>query len=238
MNQQNTRFDLPAVNEYGFYRIPWGLRKREVSRVLLSGGVNEPCTLQMIRRLAGQGDVISGGAFIGDFLPPIGEALAEDAILHSFEPNPEAFAAAQSVIALNKLSKVRLHPVAVGARQDVLPLQISRPGGARLGGMSRIVDRPIEGTTLDVPVKRLDDLVPADRAVSVLQLDIEGYEWPAILGAQRIIHDSAPVIIVETLKTSEVQVSDELLADTFPDLGYTLMGEMERNTFFAPRADI
>ncbi len=232
MNTQATHFDLHAVNEYGFYCIPWALRKREVSRVLLNGGVNEPRTLHLIRRMVGTGDVISGGAFVGDFLPPIAGALAEGAQVHSFEPNPQAFKAALRTIGLNKLVNVNLHPVAVGAHDAVMPLQVSRRNGKPLGGMSRLVDSTASGLTVDVPVRRLDDVVTPDRAVSVIQLDVEGFEWPALLGAQRIVTEHRPVLIAETLSSSDQTVTEDRLADAFPGLGYTLMGTMERNAIF------
>ncbi|WP_390915361.1 hypothetical protein [Pseudosulfitobacter sp. SM2401] len=34
---------------------------------------------------------------------------------------------------------------------------------------------------------RLDDIVPMDRKVSILQLDVEGHERAALLGARGII---------------------------------------------------
>lgn len=229
-----------AVNEYGFYVIPDCFKDREVAKTLLKGAVNEPRTLNLMRRLVGRGDIVSGGAFIGDFLPPLVAALADDAFLHSFEPNPPAFDAANAVIALNSLQGVNLHAVAVGEAEGVLPLQVAAKNGRPLGGMSKIVQDAIKGQTIDVPVKRIDDLVPKNRRVSIIQLDIEGFEWQALLGAKGIIERDRPIIILETLLKSDTQVTAQMLHDIFPDAGYELMGIMERNSFFTStvKADI
>ncbi|MEX0286353.1 MAG: FkbM family methyltransferase [Paracoccaceae bacterium] len=225
---------LTAVNRFGVYCIPEQFKDREVSRLLLAAKVNEPRTLELIRNYARQHDVISGGAFVGDFLPAISTALAEGAVLHSFEPNPPSFQAAQATIALNRLTNVHLHPTAVGAKADTLPLQVARPNGAELGGMSTIVESPTAGRTIDVPVVPLDDLVDPDRSVSVLHLDVEGYEWQALEGAARVISQNAPLLVLEAT-TSRPSAEDEAwLNERHPDLGYRLMGRMERNAIYVP----
>ena len=223
-----------AVNAYGFYCIPDEFRHREVCKTLLGGKINEPRTLSLVQRFAGAGDVVSGGAFIGDFLPALARALDPKAKLHSFEPNPAAYTAASTTVAINRLNNVTLHPVAVGAEDASLPLQIKGKAGDTMGGLSSIVGEHIDGQTIEVPVKTIDEFVGKGRTVSVIQLDIEGFEWPALQGAQKIIKKDAPVIIVETLKTSDVRVSEEILAETFPDAGYKQAGVMERNTFYVP----
>ena len=78
----------------------------------------------------------------------------------------------------------------------------------------------------------LDDLVDPSRMVSVLQLDVEGFEWPALLGARRIIEQNRPTIIVEALDETPNAVTEAVLSQAFPDLGYRCVGQMERNRFF------
>ena len=98
-----------AVNAFGFYCVPEIYKTREVCRILTAGDANEPRTVSIIRRFCGTGDVVSGGAFVGDLLPAIADGLADGARLHSFEPNPVSFAAARYTLALNALQNVALH---------------------------------------------------------------------------------------------------------------------------------
>ncbi len=223
-----------AVNEYGFYSVPKPYSKREVPQVLLSGAVYEPSTLRLRQRLAGGGDIISGGAFIGDFFPALSRALARGARLHSFEPNPVSLAAAQETIALNGLNNVALHPLAVGETPGTLPLQIRKPHGAAMGARAKLTDAPAEGTSIDVEIATLDDLVPGDRKVTLLHLDIEGHEWPALLGTRRIITDHAPTLIVEAAKPHVQRGYLRKLGESYPEQGYVFAGSMERNAFFRP----
>lgn len=235
MPKQDLPFDY-AVNRFGFYCVPEAFQHTEVAKKLRKGEVNEPRTLELISRMVGEGDVISGGSFIGDFLPPLSSFLVPGARVHSFEPNPDAYDAAQQVIALNKLDNVELHPVAVGKEEAVLPFQNMRRSGKAMGGLSKIVEEHIEGQTVEVPVTRLDDLIDPSRKISVLQLDIEGQEWPALQGAQGIITRNMPMIVVESLETTEARVDEGKLAELAPDAGYKFMGKMERNSFFLPLA--
>jgi FkbM family methyltransferase len=221
-----------AVNAFGFYCVPEIYKTREVCRILTAGDANEPRTVSIIRRFCGTGDVVSGGAFVGDLLPAIADGLADGARLHSFEPNPVSFAAARYTLALNALQNVALHNVAVGKESAVFPLQINHSNGSALGGMSKIVPTRLKGRTTDVPVMPLDDLVDPSRMVSVLQLDVEGFEWPALLGARRIIEQNRPTIIVEALDETPNAVTEAVLSQAFPDLGYRCVGQMERNRFF------
>lgn len=226
---------LRAVNKYGFYCIPEQYRKRELCQVLLRGDVYEPNTIDLLRRYAQDGDIVSGGCFIGDFLPALSEAAGSRQI-HSFEPNPESFNAAMATIDLNGLKNVRLHPVAVGEKADTLNLKVNFAKGDAMGAMAKIVDEAAEGQTIEVAVTPLDDLVPKTRKVSVLHLDIEGHEWPAVMGAQKLIEKHAPLIVLEVGKDWKRRAYQEQLDQAFPDMKYQFAGSMERNAFFMASA--
>ncbi|SDH36732.1 FkbM family methyltransferase [Alloyangia pacifica] len=224
-----------CVNEHGFYCVPEAYAAREIPKVLAQGGVYEPSTLNLMRRSARGGDIVSGGAFIGDFLPALSRALAPGARLHSFEPNPLSHAAAQETIALNALDNVDLAPVAVGAEPGELLLQVARPGGDTSAARARIVETADAGETLPVVVTSLDALVPAGREVSILHLDIEGHEQPALMGATRLIADNAPMIVLEAARAWRQRQYAQFLTEQFPKLGYRLCGTMERNAFYLPQ---
>ena len=224
-----------SVNEYGFYCVPADYVKREIPKILANGEVYEPNTLRLMQRRTGGGDIVTGGAFIGDFLPALSRALSPGAQIFSFEPNPLSFSAACETIALNDLANVTLAPVAVGETPGTLQLQLARPGGDPMAARARIVAPEAEGDTLPVEVTTLDTLVPAGRRVSILHLDVEGHERPALLGARRIVEHCAPMIVLEAGRPWQRQMYADFLAEQFPDKGYRLCGAMERNAFFLPQ---
>ncbi|WGW04550.1 FkbM family methyltransferase [Tropicibacter oceani] len=220
------------VNEYGFYCVPDEYAKREIPKILAHGGVYEPNTLKLMRRRVGDGDIVTGGAFIGDFFPALGSALAPGARLISFEPNPLSFAAAQATIALNGLTNVDLAPVAVGEAPAKLHLQLARQGGSATAARAKIVENAGDGETIEVDVVPLDTLVDKGRKVSVLHLDVEGHEKAALLGAQRIIQDCRPMIVLEADRKWMRNMYLDFLNEHFGDLGYRYCGGMERNAFY------
>ncbi len=223
-------------NEYGFYCVPLEFTGREVPELLRRGEVYEPKTLALMRRIAGDGDIVSGGGFIGDFFPALSEALAPGAILHSFEPNPISHSAALQTIAMNGLQNVSMGNVAVGAEHAVLPLRVSRGKDEAMAARAKIVEGVSDSGTIDVEVTTLDDLIDPSRNVSVLHLDIEGHELPALKGAQALIQRCKPIIILEAAKPRMRRMYATALRQMFPGLNYEMSGRIERNCVYRATA--
>lgn len=222
------------ANEYGFYCIPDEYRHRNVAQIIGSGNVYEPATLNFIRRQIGDGDLITGGAFIGDFFPALREVMAPDALMHSFEPNPMSYEAARETIRLNDLDGIRFHPVAVGEKPDTLVLQIARADGKKIAAGERIVAdmSPEDDRGIEVDVATLDSLVGADRRVTVMHLDVEGFEMLALKGASRILKDQRPLILLEAGKPWKQKACLTTLNELVPGAGYELAGVIERNAIY------
>lgn len=232
--------DIPHAilsNEYGFYCVPNEYRDRGIATLLRNGDVYEPRTLRFLRRHIGTGDVVSGGAFVGDFFPALCEVLAPKAKLHSFEPVPVSFAAAQETLRLNGLSSVALHPVAVGAEQATATIQIARPSGKKIAAGERIVSTMVADgkMAIEVDLTTIDQLVPKSRKVSLLHLDVEGFERNALAGSVRILTKNKPLVVLESGKPWKNRGFAETLNTLAPDAGYRFMGEIEKNGIFAPQ---
>lgn len=224
-----------AENDYGRYCVPQAYADREVPQLLADGKIYEPETLKLLRGMVGDGDIISGGAFIGDFFPALSGALAPGALYHTFEPSPVTHAAARHTITLNGLDNVVLHQVAVSNEPGTLPLLTARrEGGPELAAAAKIVPGETGNHVVNVEVTTLDDLIPANRKISVLHLDIEGYELQALMGAKRIIAEHKPIIVLEAAKRSMQRVYKRALRNHFPDLRYHITDVIERNAIYVP----
>lgn len=222
-----------AANAYGFYCVPDAYKKREAARELINGLVYEPGTLGLLRRLARQGgDVITGGAFVGDFSPALSEAMGKGARLHTFEPNPMSKQAVRYTLALNRLTNVAFHEVGIGAVPGQLKLQVAKEDGTPMAGTSKIVGADAMGETVDVEISTLDDLVDVSRRVSVIHLDIEGHEVAALSGAERIIQEEAPDLVLEAPKRWMQRAIEKHLREYHSDLDYTLCGSIDRNAIY------
>ncbi|KIC50354.1 FkbM family methyltransferase [Tateyamaria sp. ANG-S1] len=231
-------FDHQIVaNEYGFYCLPETYMPREVPRTLAQGSVYEPDTLKFMGRLLrGGGDVITGGAFVGDFLPALSQSLAPRARAYSFEPNPISCDAALHTLFLNRIETVSLFPCAIGDDAGTVHLQVSKADGRAMAGRSRIVADSAEGKTIEAPVRTIDALVDSARPVTLIQLDLEGHEAKALTGAANVIRASKPYVIVEADRPAKRRRIGALLAEMCPDADYVIAGMIERNAIFLPRA--
>ena len=221
-----------AVNRYGLYCVPTAFAKRKVPSILLAGGVYEPDAITFLAARAGFGDIVSGGSFIGDFFPVLSAALAPGALLHGFEPNPISHRAAQETIRLNRLTNVCLHPVGVGAKEGVFHLQVSR-GETSLAAGARVVDSP-SPDTIDIEVTTLDKLVPEDRMVSILHLDVENHEGPALEGAHALLKRCRPIVMLEADKPWKQRNFAKQLNTIVPEAGYAIAGVLDHNCIFVP----
>ncbi len=66
-----------------------------------------------------------------------------------------------------------------------------------LSGLQRREWLDTDYTEVTVPVRRLDDMVPAGQRVDFLKIDVEGAQVLVLLGARRILADHHPTIWIE-----------------------------------------
>lgn len=186
-----------AYNEHGGYCVPLAASHRIAAQQVLHGEVYEAETIRLIASECGRGDVVHAGTFFGDFLPAI--ARAASGMVWAFEPNPESRRCAAATVLLNDLENVRLIHAALGQRSGWAQLSTADERGLPRGGSSCVA----EGGDTRVPMKTIDEVVPADRRVSVLQLDVEGFERQALEGALLTIERCRPLLVLETMPDAE-----------------------------------
>ena len=173
-----------ASNKHGRYCVPKSSRSRPAAKAVLAGGVWEEKTISLMAMNCGDGDIVHAGTYFGDFLPGLSRALKSCARLWTFEPSYENFLCSQQTVALNDLTNVSLIHAGLGARSGEGSLCVSAAGEVQ-GGGSSFVQSKIPGAVYeDVQILALDDIVPPDRHVSVVQFDVEDYEQQAFKGAR------------------------------------------------------
>ncbi len=215
-----------AQNQYGLYSVPLHLGHRPAVRKVTQGKVYEPKTIAFMARNAGQGDIIHAGTFFGDFLPGVCAGMAKGRKVWAFEPNPNSYENAKETARLNKLSCIQLHNNALSDQSGEILFRTHDEDGNPLGGHSHFVDELAPGIS-KVAAVALDDVVPADREVSILQLDVEGHERNALLGARRIIEAWKPILILEEFHAGR------WLRNNFKGLEYQRVRRLHGNIVFA-----
>jgi len=211
-------------NKYGRFCVPKSSSARPAAKAIIAGRVWEQKTIRFVANNCGDGDIVHAGTFFGDFLPGLSQALKQDARLWAFEPSRENFLCAQQTVALNDLRNVTLTNAGLGARSDTGSLCTSLNGEAH-GGASRFVEQEATGEVCEAAtIVALDDVIPNDRNVSVLQLDVEEYEQQALEGALGLLKRCRPLVVLETLPKNAEWYEQNILS-----LGYREVGEVHHN---------
>jgi FkbM family methyltransferase len=221
---------LVARNEHGVYCVPRSSVHRPVAAAILEGGVWEARTLELMRTVDSAGDIIHAGAYYGDFLPALARSRGAGARVWAFEPGAENHRCTEITIALNELDNVVLTRAGLGERSGRALLAVGGRNGVSLGGSSSLIVDPARARwweNEEVPMVALDDVVPADRRVALIQLDVEGHEKEALLGARATIERSRPLIILESLPRPS------WLEEHLAPFGYRVRESIEHNTILS-----
>ena len=223
-----------SYNRYGAYCVPLSSRHRPAAAMVMSGDVYEPRTIEFMRSNCKDGDIIHAGTYFGDFLPALAEACPGR--IWAFEPNLENYRCAQITVLLNGIVNVDLRRSGLGSRRESLHLLTEDLGGLPRGGSSMFVgsDTSVQGRVELAPVVTIDESVPGDRNIAIIQLDVEGYEQPALAGALKTINRCRPVIIIEVLPESTL-LSNEWFAKNIIGQGYHMTGTIHGNAILHPR---
>jgi FkbM family methyltransferase len=154
--------------------------------------------LDLARRLLQPGDVmVDVGANVGIFTLVAAAAVGPAGEVHAFEPVPANHERLAENVALNGLSNVVLHRVAVGDEEGTttlgIPPETARASGGTMSGffVVGLTDRAIAA-----PLVRLDGpaagLPAGGRQIRLVKLDVEGFEprvlagMGALLATQRV----------------------------------------------------
>ena len=217
-----------AENEYGKYAVPASTAHRSGSRELIEGIVHEPETIKLIMRERGNGIVVHAGAFIGDFLPALS---GPDHRIFAFEPGALFFKCCQQTMQMNFPDgnhQTTLIKAGLGAEPAFdMPLLTMSTETESEGGTARILEHlgnvderfyePVEITTIDM-------ILPQHHDVSIIHLDIEGFEERALMGGINTIRTSKPMLIIEAGMNEHFD-SDFYQNVIFGELGYEDIGQ-------------
>ena len=225
---------IVAYNKYGGYCVPRSSYYRPASQKIISGDVYEPETIEFIRANCENGDVVHAGTYFGDFLPAISTGSAQDAKVWAFEPNPESFRCAKITLEINDINNVVLTNAGLGEKKDTMFIQTTDEKGASLGGGSQIISdasHTLENV-VSVQILAIDDVVPPDRNVTIIQLDVEGHEQAALTGALKTIARCLPVIILEVLPDSTL-LDSKWFSENILKMGYKKINDIHGNSIFS-----
>jgi FkbM family methyltransferase len=122
-------------------------------------------------------------------------ALSPQGHHHGFEPLPDFYAALVRKYAGN--GHVSLHEVALAAEPGETTFQhvVTNPGYS--GIRKRLYDREEQIVEIRVKRARLDDVIPRERAIRFIKVDVEGGELGVYQGGIELLRRSRPYVVFE-----------------------------------------
>lgn len=135
-----------------------------------------------------------------------------------------------------RFPQVTVHEAALADENGSAEFQHVVTNPAYSGLRQRRYDRPKERvSTINVLVRRLDDLVEPGHRIDVVKIDVEGGELGVLRGASRVLSESRPTIIFEhglgaaDFYGTKPRDVHELLTEKFAMEVFTLAGWLSRN---------
>ena len=150
---------------------------------------------------------------------------------YAFEPIPSLY----RLLVRKFGSACHVFCVALGKKKGEQNFNFVRTSPAYSGLNKRSYDRPEEDEQIRVQTDLLDHYIPASQKIKLIKLDVEGGEFDVLLGAEKTIVNSAPLILFEfgTGGAEAYNVTPGMMFAFFANLHYsiyTLRSYLARNT--------
>jgi FkbM family methyltransferase len=193
-------------------------------------GEYEPEELGFVAEQLKTGDVfIDVGANIGLYTLHAAGRVGDSGIVIAFEPVEKTFRLLENNVSLNNFSNIRVENLALSDKEK--PIEIfTENTGTNSGMASSYLEFYSDSIRVDaVSLDGYLDRNPPER-VDFIKMDIEGGEYPALLGMKKTLQRFSPMLLVEidekVLETTPYYKNDIL--SFLDDLGYEQHSYRER----------
>jgi FkbM family methyltransferase len=221
---------VTAVVEFdgALYFVPRYGAHRPVARSILRQTYVEPRLHRLVETLMARrpGSMIHAGTFFGDMLPSFSRKTA--GVVYAFEPVIENYLLARAVMDENDLRNVMLVHAGLGAGPGLARIETRGPLRHR-GGSCKVITDPATRTFRLQPITLLSIDQFAIEDLSLIQLDVEGYELPVLQGAVETIERQQPVIVIEDDRRNCSELLNEL--------GYLKVARIGRDHLYLTESD-
>jgi len=166
-------------------------------------GTYEPEVRKIFRAvLPANGAAVDIGANVGWHTLLMASLVGDGGRVLAVEPNPSVRARLQENLSLNGFSHVEVSPYAIMDSDGVVTFH-SPEAADMASGAGHVITAAAEGDpgAARIEARRLDSLVPSMglERLDLIKIDIEGFEWPALKGAEQTIARFRPHIVFEYL---------------------------------------
>lgn len=181
--------------------------------------------LEVFNLLKDDSTVIDIGANIGTVALRAAK-ICQRGHVYAFEPDPAHIKSLRANHQLNQFSNITIIPKGLG----------SKPGQALLSkleqrnaGMNRILpaEQAAQYDSTHINVATLDDEMSSinPTRIDLIKIDVEGYEFHVLMGAQKTIARYRPILVIEVIDTNLRihQLSSTDVIDLLQNWGYEIL---------------
>lgn len=147
----------------------------------------------------GEGVILDVGANIGIMTAHLSSNFPQNPIL-AIEPMPDNLYVLNQLKSKYGWKNVEIIPSAVGREEGSVTMILPNNGKTKMQGLSHVKCDEItewnEGEEVQVAMTTLDQIAEG-RKVLGIKMDVENYEYEALLGASQILTESKPVLYLE-----------------------------------------
>jgi len=153
-------------------------------RQIASLGFYELDLSRKISSLARQGGLMVDVGANAGYFTCLWAALNPRNEVYLFEPSPRNLSMVrQNISALSNPKQVQVFDHAIGKEAGVLDFDIGPEDQTGWGGLAKSAS----ARTIQVKVRRLDEVIPIDQDILVLKIDTEGADTWVLYGAEKIL---------------------------------------------------
>ena len=175
-----------------------------VGKPIRDGGY-ESHVVAVFRRFIRPGwNVIDLGANVGYFSLLAASLVGPSGSVLSIEPNPRNVRLLEASRRINNIDWLTVIQVAAGRVAGILVLNTSHSNGTTAAPFQNIDDFLASEIVACVPVS---GLVPSDKPIHFIKVDVEGAEYNALLGCQDMLRRDHPIIVSEFAPNSMPSIS-------------------------------
>lgn len=162
---------------------------------VVSGHPYEPGISAVFNRYIKPGmTVVDIGANIGALTMLLASLVGPSGLVVAVEPNPENIRLLEASRRINQFEQVLVIEAAAGRQTGILALNVSYSNGTT-GDLPESVTAVL--ASLPVPCFALDAILPKDRRMNLIKVDVEGAELNALIGLSEMIARDHPLIVSE-----------------------------------------
>lgn len=180
-----------------------------------------------------EGDyVLDIGGNIGQTALFLSGKVGKEGKVISFEPFPKTYQRFEKNLALNKsANNIKLEKIALGDKPAILKMYSENQGNSGQNRISAASDS--KGEAFEVVITTLNNYIEANpiSKIDLIKIDVEGFEYKALLGASEVIKKYKPGLFIEVNDENLKQQDDSAskLIDMLIGWGYEIF-DAENNS--------